>query len=62
MGKYRVSFRKDGQGVADRREYGIIVDANTLGSAEEQALREISETHGKAFLSAREIIKIEQIA
>ncbi len=64
MARYRVNFRKElasGQ-LGDRREYGIIVDAENLGQAEINATREITSTHSKGFLSANDIIKIEQVA
>ena len=64
MGKYRVNFkrRQAGQNSGDNKEYGIIVDADTLGSAEDKAVREIVAPHAKAFLTAEDITKIEQVA
>lgn len=61
MGKYRVNFKRPGT-AGDIREYGIIVEAETLGAAEEKALQDIRMTHAKAFLNAQSIIKIEQIS
>lgn len=58
MGKFRVSFRK---ATGDRKEYGIIVEANTLGEAEERATSSIGMPHGKAFLNSGDIVKIEQL-
>ncbi len=60
MGKYRVNFKKQ-ENPADKKEYGIIVEADSLERAEELALSAIQQ-NGKGFLRANDIIKIEQIA
>jgi len=64
MGKYRVTFkrRQASQNSGDNREYGIIVEADNLGGAEDKAVREITTPHAKGFLSADDITKIEQVA
>ncbi len=60
MSKYRVSFKRQGTG-GDTREYGIIVEADSLGDAEPKAVREIQNRHAKGFLTENNIIKIEQV-
>jgi hypothetical protein len=60
MGKYKVTFKKQTTG-GDTREYSILVEANTLGSAEEVGLRQIANPHAKAFLTANDILRIEQV-
>ena len=62
MGKYRVYFKKQLSmgGEGDNVEYGILVEANTLAGAQEKAIQQIP-LHGKLFLGAEDVVRVEQL-